>query len=67
MDEVYCVGFVVIKDSYLNMFNIISFVVLMNCDVIYLGYGFLVENVDFVELCEDCNIIFIGLSVFVIL
>lgn len=37
--------------------------VVLICDVIviYLGYGFLVENVRFVEICVDYDIIFIGL------
>lgn len=57
----------ILKESYLNLINIISVVKLIGCDVIYLGYGFLVENVDFVELCCECNLIFIGLSLEVIL
>ncbi|HHP9971519.1 TPA: acetyl-CoA carboxylase biotin carboxylase subunit [Listeria monocytogenes] len=61
-DEAYCVGPAATKDSYLNMSNIISLAVLTNCDAIHPGYGFLAENADFAELCEDCNITFIGPS-----
>lgn len=67
VDEVFCIGLKVLKDSYLNVINIVSVVKLIGMDVIYLGYGFLVENVDFVELCEEVNVIFVGLSVDVIL
>lgn len=61
-DEAYCVGPASTKESYLNMSNIISVAVLTNCDAIHPGYGFLAENADFAELCQDCNIIFIGPS-----
>ncbi|AQY51091.1 acetyl-CoA carboxylase biotin carboxylase subunit [Listeria weihenstephanensis FSL R9-0317] len=61
-DEAYCVGPASSKESYLNMSNIISVAVLTNCDAIHPGYGFLAENADFAELCQDCNIIFIGPS-----
>ncbi|WP_430534670.1 acetyl-CoA carboxylase biotin carboxylase subunit [Listeria rocourtiae] len=61
-DEAYCVGPAPSKESYLNMSNIISVAVLTNCDAIHPGYGFLAENADFAELCQDCNIIFIGPS-----
>ncbi len=33
---------------------------LTNCDGIHPGYGFLAENASFAELCEECNIEFIG-------
>ncbi|MBC1553602.1 acetyl-CoA carboxylase biotin carboxylase subunit [Listeria booriae] len=61
-DEAYCVGPASSKESYLNMSNIISVAILTNCDAIHPGYGFLAENADFAELCQDCNIIFIGPS-----
>lgn len=61
-DEAYCVGPASSKESYLNMSNIISVAVLTNCDAVHPGYGFLSENPDFAELCEDCNITFIGPS-----
>ena len=47
-------------DSYLNFSNIISVANLTNCDGIHPGYGFLAENASFAELCEECNIEFIG-------
>ena len=61
-DEAYCIGPKLSKDSYLNFSNIISVAKLTNCDGIHPGYGFLAENSNFAELCEECNITFIGPS-----
>ncbi|AQL56106.1 acetyl-CoA carboxylase biotin carboxylase subunit [Abyssicoccus albus] len=61
-DEAYCIGPALSKESYLNMSNIISVATSTNCDGIHPGYGFLAENADFAELCEACNIKFIGPS-----
>lgn len=59
-DEAYCIGPKASKDSYLNFSNIISVAKLTNCDGIHPGYGFLAENASFAELCEACDIMFIG-------
>ncbi|MDQ0194415.1 acetyl-CoA carboxylase biotin carboxylase subunit [Paenibacillus wynnii] len=61
-DEAYCIGPTSSKDSYLNFTNIMSVATLTECDAIHPGYGFLAENADFAEICESCNIIFIGPS-----
>jgi acetyl-CoA carboxylase, biotin carboxylase subunit len=61
-DEAYCIGPNAPKDSYLNFTNIISIATLTGCDAIHPGYGFLSENADFAEMCEDCGLIFIGPS-----
>ncbi|MDQ0158589.1 acetyl-CoA carboxylase biotin carboxylase subunit [Alkalibacillus salilacus] len=61
-DEAYCVGPILSKDSYLNKTNIMSVAKLTDCDAIHPGYGFLSENADFAELCEECNVTFIGPS-----
>lgn len=61
-DEAYCIGPMLTKDSYLNFTNIMSVATLTECDAIHPGYGFLAENADFAEICESCNIIFIGPS-----
>lgn len=61
-DEAYCVGPTLSKDSYLNKTNIMSLAKLTNSDAIHPGYGFLAENVDFAEMCEECNVTFIGPS-----
>ncbi len=61
-DEAYCIGPTLSKDSYLNLTNIMSVATLTECDAIHPGYGFLAENADFAEICESCNITFIGPS-----
>ena len=59
-DESYCIGPRLSKDSYLNFSNIISVAKLTGCEGIHPGYGFLAENAEFAELCEECDIKFIG-------
>ncbi|GAY75179.1 acetyl-CoA carboxylase biotin carboxylase subunit [Sporolactobacillus inulinus] len=59
-DEAYCIGPNAPKDSYLSYTNMISVATLTGCDAIHPGYGFLSENADFAEMCEECNIKFIG-------
>lgn len=61
-DEAYCIGPTLSKDSYLNITNIMSVATLTGTDAIHPGYGFLAENADFAEICETCNITFIGPS-----
>lgn len=61
-DEAYCIGPTASKDSYLNLTNIMSVATLTECDAIHPGYGFLSENADFADICETCNIAFIGPS-----
>ncbi len=61
-DEAYCIGPTPSKDSYLNFTNIMSVATITECDAIHPGYGFLAENADFAEICESCNITFIGPS-----
>lgn len=59
-DESYCIGPTPSKESYLNMKNILTVALKTGCDAIHPGYGFLSENSDFVELCEEVGITFIG-------
>lgn len=61
-DEAYCIGPTLSKDSYLNLTNLMSVATLTECDAVHPGYGFLAENADFAEICESCNITFIGPS-----
>lgn len=61
-DEAYCIGPKLSKDSYLNFTNILSVATLTDVDAIHPGYGFLAENADFAEMCEACNITFVGPS-----
>ncbi|MBI5186885.1 MAG: acetyl-CoA carboxylase biotin carboxylase subunit [Nitrospinae bacterium] len=59
-DESYCIGPAESSKSYLNIPAIISTAEVSNADAIHPGYGFLAENPDFAEICENCNIKFIG-------
>jgi acetyl-CoA carboxylase biotin carboxylase subunit len=59
-DEAVCIGPPASKDSYLNIFNIISAAELTNADAIHPGYGFLSENSKFSAICEEYGIKFIG-------
>lgn len=61
-DEAYCIGPTLSKESYLNLANIMSVATLTECDAIHPGYGFLAENADFAEICDSCNVTFIGPS-----
>lgn len=61
-DESICIGPAPATDSYLNMERIISATVAAKADAIHPGFGFLSENSKFVEMCEKCNIAFIGPS-----
>lgn len=60
VDEVLCVGFGLVIESYFNICNLIVVVELVGVDVVYLGYGFLVECFDFVVVCYKCGLNFIG-------
>lgn len=61
-DEAVCIGPANSKDSYLNMERIISATIVTGAQAIHPGFGFLSENAKFAELCEKCNIAFIGPS-----
>ncbi|MGV2875182.1 acetyl-CoA carboxylase biotin carboxylase subunit [Macrococcus capreoli] len=61
-DEAYCIGPKQSKDSYLNIPNILMIASSTGCDGIHPGYGFLAENANFAEMCEACQIKFIGPS-----
>lgn len=59
-DECVCIGPAPSSESYLSMDRIISATIITGADAIHPGFGFLSENSKFVELCEQCNITFIG-------
>ena len=61
-DEAICIGPAASSESYLNMERILTATVAMKADAIHPGFGFLSENTRFAELCEKCNITFIGPS-----
>ena len=50
-------------EAYLDMDGIIELAKKVNIDAIHPGYGFLSENADFEQKCEDAGITFVGPSV----
>ena len=65
-DEAVCIGKAQSTDSYLNMERILSATIATKAEAIHPGFGFLSENSRFVEMCEKCNVAFIGPSAEVI-
>ena len=61
-DEAICIGPPQLSQSYLNIPAVISAAEIANADAIHPGYGLLSENANFAEVCETCNIKFIGPS-----
>jgi len=61
-DEAICVGGPRPEQSYLNIPAIISAAEITDVDAIHPGYGFLAENAHFAEICESCNVTFMGPS-----
>lgn len=61
-DEAVCIGASQPADSYLNIARIISAANLTGCEAIHPGYGFLSENPEFADLCDQCHIKYIGPS-----
>src|SRR5437773_2097024 len=59
-DEAICIGKAPSSDSYLRIDRIISAAEIADVDAIHPGYGFLSENAHFADVCENCNIRFIG-------
>ena len=61
-DESICIGAAQSSESYLKIDRIMSAAEIGDVDAIHPGYGFLAENPHFAEVCESCNIKFIGPS-----
>jgi acetyl-CoA carboxylase, biotin carboxylase subunit len=61
-DERVCVGPAPALKSYLNIPQILTAAKLTQADAIHPGYGFLAERPDFVEICDEHGIRFIGPS-----
>lgn len=59
-DYSICIGPPPAPQSYLDVSRIISAAEITDVDAIHPGYGFLSENPHFAEVCESCNIRFIG-------
>ena len=61
-DEAICIGPSQSAKSYLHIPSIITAAMITNADAIHPGYGFLAENSEFVEICNDVGITFVGPS-----
>jgi acetyl-CoA carboxylase biotin carboxylase subunit len=59
-DQAVCIGPARNIESYLNIPAIISAAEITGADAIHPGYGFLSESSYLAEICEACNIKFIG-------
>ena len=61
-DEAVNIGPPLSRKSYLNMATILDAATHKGVDAIHPGYGFLSENPDFAQACEENGLIFIGPS-----
>ncbi|WP_369602981.1 biotin carboxylase N-terminal domain-containing protein [Hahella sp. SMD15-11] len=59
-DEAVCLGPAAVSASYLNMEAILGAAQRTGADAIHPGYGFLSENADFAERCQQAGLTFIG-------
>src|SRR5438874_5449399 len=59
-DEAICIGKAAANESYLRIDRLISAAEITDVDAIHPGYGFLAENAHFADVCQSCNIRFIG-------
>ncbi|MBI2167875.1 MAG: acetyl-CoA carboxylase biotin carboxylase subunit, partial [Candidatus Omnitrophica bacterium] len=59
-DDAICIGEAPSSESYLNIPAIISAAEVADVEAIHPGWGFLSENPHFAEICESCQIKFIG-------
>ena len=59
-DESVCVGKTSSAESYLRIPNIIAAAEITGAEAIHPGYGFLAENAEFAEICQDNNFVWIG-------
>ena len=59
-DEAICIGPAAARGSYLNVRNLLSAALVTGAEAIHPGYGFLSENAEFAEMCEEHGLVFIG-------
>ena len=59
-DEAFHIGPSPAKDSYLRMDKILAAAKASGAQAIHPGYGFMSENVEFAQACQDQGVVFIG-------
>ncbi len=59
-DETVCIGPGPSDKSYLNIPNVVSAALITGCDALPPGYGFLAENAYLAEVCQHCDLLFVG-------
>jgi acetyl-CoA carboxylase, biotin carboxylase subunit len=59
-DESICIGPGPSPLSYLNIRNLLSAAIVTGAEAVHPGYGFLSENPEFAQKCEEHNLVFIG-------
>ena len=59
-DEAYCIGPAPARDSYLAIERIVEVAKKAAAACVHPGYGFLSENADFVDACNQASIAFVG-------
>ncbi len=59
-DESICIGPGPSPQSYLNIRNLLSAAIVTGAEAVHPGYGFLSENAEFAQKCEEHNLVFIG-------
>lgn len=58
--EAHCIGPAPSQESYLNQEKIIRLIQETGAQAVHPGYGFLSENAEFADLCQQKGIVFIG-------
>jgi len=61
-DQAVCIGEPLPAQSYLRIPALIEAARLAGADAVHPGYGFLAENADFAQACQDAGLVFIGPS-----
>ncbi len=59
-DATVCIGPGPSDKSYLNIPNVVSAALITGCDALHPGYGFLSENAYLAEVCQHCDLLFVG-------
>jgi acetyl-CoA carboxylase biotin carboxylase subunit len=59
-DRAVCIGPPPASKSYLNIASVIAAAAITGCDAVHPGWGFLAENPEFVRICADNDLVFVG-------